>query len=52
MQTYFNLVENNNIRLPVTQPDQKQNNKTLEVIAQKAGVGHTTAEEYYSIQLK
>jgi len=46
------LVENNNIRLPVTQPDQKQNNKTLEVIAQKAGVGYSTAFQYDAIQRK
>jgi LysM repeat protein len=40
------------VRLPVTQRDQKQNNKTLEVIAQKAGVGYSTAFQYDTIQRK
>jgi hypothetical protein len=40
-------IEDTNIRLPVT-----LNNKTLEVIAQKAGVGYSTAFQYDAIQRK
>jgi len=48
-------------RLPVTSPEQEQTteekqnnctNKTLEVIAQKAGVGYSTAFQYDAIQRK
>jgi hypothetical protein len=37
-------------RLPVTYRDNTENNKTLEVIAQKAGVSHMTAFQYDKIQ--
>jgi N6-adenosine-specific RNA methylase IME4 len=39
-------------RLPVTLRDNTENNKTLEVIAQKAGVGYSTAFQYDAIQRK
>lgn len=39
-------------RLPVTSRDDTENNKTLEVIAQKAGVGYSTAFQYDAIQRK
>ena len=39
-------------RLPVTQREQKKNNKALEVIAKKAGVGYSTAFQYDAIQRK
>ena len=39
-------------RLPVTLRDNTENNKTLEIIAQKAGVGYSTAFQYDAIQRK
>jgi hypothetical protein len=47
------LVESDtNIRLPVTLSGNPENSKTLEIIAQKAGVGYSTAFQYDAIQRK
>lgn len=45
-------IEDTNIRLPVTLSNNPENNKTLEVIAQKAGVCYSTAFQYDAIQRK
>jgi len=48
--TRTDLIENNNISLPVGLREEK--GKTLEKLAQKAGVSRATAEQYDAIQRK